>query len=98
MATPKTPAKPAAKTAAKTAANTKAEKFVTLGQKRVGAAIHKIRLVRNLANRASYDFDAAQVEKIKAALVAEVEALDERFQLALAATSEAPAKEAGFTF
>jgi hypothetical protein len=76
----------------------KSAKFVELGQKRVSAAIHKIRLVRNLANRASYDFDAEQVEAIAAAINAEVEALVKRFTMALEAPDTKAETEDTFTF
>ena len=66
-------------------ARDKAAKFVELGQKRVGAAIAKVRLVRNLANRSSYDFDKEQVAAIVTALQAEVDALAYKFATALKA-------------
>lgn len=69
-------------------ARDKAAKFIELGQKRVGAAIAKIRLVRNLASRSSYDFDADQAAAIVTALTAEVTALKMKFETALKAPSE----------
>ena len=76
----------------------KAAKFVELGQKRVSNAINKIRLVRNLANRSSYDFDAEQVAAISAALTAEVESLVARFESALKAPEAKAEKAESFTF
>jgi hypothetical protein len=87
-----------AKQTQKPATNPKAAKFIALGQKRVGAAIHKIRLVRNLANRASYDFDAEQVAKIREALMGEVEALNAKFESALNAPGAKAEKAPAFTF
>lgn len=45
-----------------------AEKFVKLGGKRVSAAIDKIELIGNLANKSNYEFTESQIEKINAAL------------------------------
>lgn len=73
-------------------ARDKAAKFVELGQKRVGAAIAKIRLVRNLANRSSYSFDKEQADAITTALTAEVTALESKFATALKAPDESAAK------
>ena len=66
-------------------ARDKAAKFIELGAKRMSSAIAKIRLVRNLASRSSYDFDKDQVAAIVAALKAEVEALSSKFDTALKA-------------
>jgi len=76
----------------------KAAKFVELGQKRVSNAIQKIRLIRNLANRSSYDFDADQVAAITAALTAEVEAVQARFESALKAPDAKAEKAEAFSF
>lgn len=73
----------ASKGSAPKASRDKSAKFVELGQKRVAAAIHKIRLLRNLANRGSYDFTPTQVETIVELLTGEVNALRERFEAAL---------------
>jgi len=79
-------------------ARDKSAKFVELGQKRVSNAINKIRLVRNLANRSSYDFSAEQVEAITAALTAEVESLQARFESALNAPQAKAEKAESFSF
>jgi len=78
-------------------ARDKAAKCIELGQKRVSNAINKIRLVRNLANRSSYDFNADQVTAIKDALLAEVESVHARFESALKAP-DAKAEKAEETF
>lgn len=71
----------------------KAAKFVELGQKRVAAAIHKIRLLRNLANRGSYEFTPTQVETIVELLTGEVNTLRERFEAALKSPGSVPREE-----
>ncbi len=91
-------ARPKGKSAPKSGSRDKAAKFVELGQKRVSNAINKIRLVRNLANRSSYDFTAEQVEAITAALSAEVESLQARFESALKAPEAKAEKAESFTF
>lgn len=91
-------ARPKGKATSTKPARDKSAKFVELGQKRVSAAINKIRLVRNLANRSSYDFDADQVEAIATALNAEVDALVQRFTMALKAPEAKTEKVEAFTF
>jgi hypothetical protein len=57
----------------------KRAKFVELTNKRVNAAIKKISLIGNLSNKSSYEYTAEDVEKIEAALLAEVDAAIARF-------------------
>lgn len=57
----------------------KRAKFVELANKRVNAAIKKISLIGNLSAKSSYEFTAADVEKIHAALLSEVDAAMARF-------------------
>ena len=47
----------------------KADAFKRLGRKRVNAALDRIRLIGNLANRSSYEFTDEQVDAIENALV-----------------------------
>lgn len=74
----------------------KAEKFVTLARKRVSAALDKIALVRNLANKANYSFTAEQAAKINDALGAAVDAVEDDFKLAL--EGKVVKADAGFDF
>jgi hypothetical protein len=56
----------------------KREKFVELAENRTKTAIKAIRTIAKLGNRSAYDFGEADVKKIAAALVREVEALKAR--------------------
>jgi hypothetical protein len=57
----------------------KRAKFVELANKRVNATIKKIQLIGNLSAKSSYEFTSDDVEKIHAALLAEVDAAMSRF-------------------
>jgi len=56
------------------------ERFVSLANKRVNAAILQLRLVGNLANRKNYEFDAEDAKKIVRALQRELDDLKVRFK------------------
>jgi hypothetical protein len=56
------------------------EKFVRLATKRVNNALKSIQLIGNLSNRGNYDYREKDVEKIFAALSAELKNCRERFQ------------------
>lgn len=56
------------------------EKFVRLAIKRVNNALKSIQLIGNLSNRGNYDYREKDVEKIFAALSAELKNCRERFQ------------------
>ncbi len=57
----------------------KRAKFVRLAEARTNKAIHAIRVIGNLSNRASYSYTADDVEQIFGALQKEIEACRERF-------------------
>lgn len=57
----------------------KREKFVELATRRVNRAIRELRLVGNLANKASYDYGAEDAKKIIRALTRELDALRARY-------------------
>jgi hypothetical protein len=59
--------------------STKREKFVNLAEKRVNKALNDLRLIGNLANRASYEFDENDVKKIFRALQKELDNAKGRF-------------------
>lgn len=80
--------KKAAAAAAAAAVETKAQKFSRLGAMRTTKAMNAMRGLRKLANSNNYDYTPEQVEKIIAALKAELEAVHEAFN-----TTGAPAKE-----
>lgn len=56
------------------------ERFVSLANKRVEAAIQQLRLVGNLANRKNYEFTDAEGKKIVRALQAALDDVKERFK------------------
>lgn len=58
----------------------KRKKFISIAENRVTRAIKDIRLIGNLSNRNNYEYAEADVEKIIAALDAELRALKKRFQ------------------
>lgn len=62
------------------AARDKRERFVALAQTRVSKAMHSIRLVGNLANKANYDYDEEDVRLIVAALEGELRDMRNRFR------------------
>lgn len=57
----------------------KETRFKTLGQKRLAAALDKIALLRNLANRNTYSWNDAQIKVISNALYDAVEKVIEGF-------------------
>lgn len=73
-------------------ATAKAEKFKELASKRVNAAIGRIRLLRNLANKNSYTYTQEQVDKLLGALQDEVDAIQEAF------ASPSKSESTGFSF
>ena len=56
------------------------ERFVSLANNRVTAAINQIRLVGNLSNRRNYDYSAEDVAKITRALQRELDELKAKFK------------------
>lgn len=57
----------------------KAKKFKELASKRGLAAVGRIRLLRNLANRNQYSYTEAEVKKLINVLRAEVDAVEAAF-------------------
>jgi len=57
----------------------KRAKFVELANKRVNRAIHDLRLIGNLSNRAAYEFTDEDAKKILKALQREQDELKRRF-------------------
>jgi hypothetical protein len=56
------------------------ERFVSLANSRVTAAINQIRLVSNLSNRKNYEYSAEDVAKITRALQRELDELKAKFK------------------
>lgn len=56
------------------------ERFVSLANSRVTAAIRQIRLVGNLSNRKNYQYDAEEAAKIVRALQRELDELKSKFK------------------
>lgn len=56
------------------------ERFVTLANSRVTAAIHQIRLVGNLSNRRNYDYSVDDASKIIRTLQRELDELKSKFK------------------
>ncbi|RYG39070.1 MAG: hypothetical protein EON93_00825 [Burkholderiales bacterium] len=56
------------------------ERFVSLANNRVAAAIHQIRLVGNLANKKNYEYGAEDAAKITRALQRELDELKAKFK------------------
>ena len=56
----------------------KREKFVQLAESRTVNAIRAIRVIGKLGNKSHYQYDDADVKKITAALIKEVDALKAR--------------------
>lgn len=56
------------------------ERFISLANKRVTAAILQLRLVGNLANRKNYEYDPEDAKKIIRALQRELDDLKTRFK------------------
>jgi hypothetical protein len=59
---------------------TKAAAFKRLGKARIGKALKAIELLGNLANRSTYEYTDAQVEKMKDALIKQIAASFGRFE------------------
>jgi ABC-type Fe3+-hydroxamate transport system substrate-binding protein len=59
---------------------TKAETFRRLANKRTTVALDKIRLIGNLANRAIYEYEEEQVERIIEALRMQIDRIDNKFK------------------
>ncbi len=57
----------------------KLEKFERLAEKRMNAALDKIRLVGNLSNRVTYSYTDEHVRQIITTLEQEIERLKQRF-------------------
>jgi hypothetical protein len=57
----------------------KRERFVRISESRKFRAIQSIRLIRNLANSAVYEYSADEFESIISSLTIEVNALSEMF-------------------
>ena len=60
--------------------STKRAKFLELAQKRMTNALHDIRLVGNLSNRAAYEYSEKDVQKIIKALEDGLTDLKQRFR------------------
>jgi hypothetical protein len=73
----------------------KAAKFKDLGAKRVSAALDKIALLSNLANRNSYEYTQEDVDKMSKALHAAVQRVEDNFKAALGGKK---ASTGGFEF
>lgn len=58
--------------------NDRRQNFVRLAESRTIKAIASIRVIGNLANRSSYEYDEADVKKIISALNAEIEGIRRR--------------------
>lgn len=56
------------------------DKFKTLAEKRVNNAIKQIRLVSNLSNRHTYDYDDEQIRRIFAVLRTELDTAQAKFK------------------
>jgi len=63
---------------AKRATSSKRDKFVQLAENRTVNAIKAIRVIGKLGNPSAYDYSEADVKKIAAALIREVELLKAR--------------------
>jgi len=51
------------------------ERFISLAETRTEKAIRSIRLLENLANRANYEFEPAELDQIVRALEGEIKSL-----------------------
>lgn len=56
------------------------ERFITLANRRVTAAIQQLRLVANLANKKNYQYNAEEAAKIVRALQNELDELKLKFK------------------
>lgn len=62
----------------KSAGETKRQRFVRLAESRTSNAIRAIRTIGKLGNKAQYEFDEADIRKVAAALMKEIEAMKAR--------------------
>lgn len=95
MADNKTKTAPA--TAAKADNKTPRERFLSVGANRVGKAIKALRNVKQIANRKTYEYTPAEIEKATRALRAEMEVVEKTFRDAIEGKTTA-AGDTGFTF
>ena len=58
----------------------KRDRFVRLAESRTSNALRAIRVIGNLANKAHYEFSAADIKKILNALHKEVDAVGRKFE------------------
>ena len=58
----------------------KRQRFERIAQRRVTEALHRLRLVGNLSNRATYDYSDEHVKQILDALEAELKQVRHRFR------------------
>lgn len=70
----------------------KRQRFERLAEKRTNEAIHRIRLIGNLANRNNYDFSEFHVRQIFDALEGATKVAKEKFSVA------SPSREQHFRF
>ena len=56
------------------------ERFLSLANSRVSAAIHQIRLVGNLANRKNYQYEQEEATKIVRTLQRELDEIKSKFK------------------
>lgn len=56
------------------------ERFLSLANSRVSAAIHQIRLVGNLANKKNYEYEQDEATKIVRALQRELDEIKGKFK------------------
>jgi hypothetical protein len=73
------------------------ERFTSVGAKRVSKALKALRNLQPVANKKSYEFSAADVDKLSGALRSELNAVETAFKNALEGKSAAKA-ESGFSF
>ena len=69
----------------------KRRKFAELGTNRVNKAIHDIRLIGNLSNKANYDYNDDDVRQIIKALREAINEAENRFK-----KSQSKSRETGF--
>lgn len=73
------------------------ERFVTIGGNRVSKAIKALRNLKNVSVRKSYEYTAADIDKMFGALRSEMSALESTFKSALEGKSGGKA-DSNFTF
>ena len=72
--------------------NEKSDRFERLAERRVTEALHKMRLIGNLANRHNYSYSDEQVKQVIEALESEFRQVKARFRQETAVQSQ------GFSF